>query len=230
MHTPRMYALAFLISLGLPVSYAQTPTQADGLKPSTAQQAVGAVLGLYAIDPGAKIEKTGAALPVNGGWSVSKERPAACPAGTVPCVKVFYTVPEDQVICEWVVNLTEGQQPAQVLSENEDAQRYLVRKIPDAERASLVVARKMPRYPAIAAAAHVQGEVVLRGIVTNDKLSSVFVASGPEMLRAAALDAARSWTFKPLFAGDQAVRYQMVLTFVFRTMGLNSASSVKATP
>ena len=55
-----------------------------------------------------------------------------------------------------------------------------------------------PAYPPIAKAAHVQGTVVfdLR-IGTTGKIESMDVVSGPEMLRQAAIDCLKQWTFHP---------------------------------
>lgn len=55
-----------------------------------------------------------------------------------------------------------------------------------------------PVYPPIAKAAQVQGTVVLSlKIDTTGKVESVQVVSGPPMLRQAAIDALRQWTFHP---------------------------------
>jgi TonB family protein len=53
-------------------------------------------------------------------------------------------------------------------------------------------------YPPIAYAAHVQGTVVLDlRIGTSGKIESMDVASRPPLLRQAAIDCVKQWTFHP---------------------------------
>jgi TonB family protein len=53
-------------------------------------------------------------------------------------------------------------------------------------------------YPAIAQAAHVQGDVVIRlTIDPSGRVSATKVLSGPPLLRQAAIDALKQWTYKP---------------------------------
>lgn len=55
-----------------------------------------------------------------------------------------------------------------------------------------------PVYPPIAKAAHIQGTVVFNlHIGTTGKIESMEVVSGPPMLRQAAIDALKQWTFRP---------------------------------
>lgn len=222
-----------MVLLLLPVAQileAQEAPRAGGAEVPASQQAVRAVVGMFTIDTLAKVGATGAPLSVHGDWSVGKDRPTVCPADNTPCVRVFYRVPQDGVRCEWVVTLTEPERPDSVLFENADAQRYLLRTIADGDRAALVASRKLPAYPAIAQAAHVQGEVVLRARIDEGRMSSVGVVSGPAMLRAAAVDPARQWTFLPVVVAGQPVRYEMKLSFTFRTNGPGSPSPITASP
>jgi protein TonB len=61
-----------------------------------------------------------------------------------------------------------------------------------------------PMYPPIAKAAHVSGAVVLHAVISKTgSIERLEVVSGPEMLRASALDAVRNWKYKPyLLNGD----------------------------
>jgi protein TonB len=55
-----------------------------------------------------------------------------------------------------------------------------------------------PSYPPIARAAHVSGTVVLHAIISKTgTITDLKVVSGPEMLRASAVDAVRTWRYKP---------------------------------
>jgi TonB family protein len=58
--------------------------------------------------------------------------------------------------------------------------------------------RVAPLYPPIAKAALIEGTVVFDiGIGTTGKIESMKVVSGPAMLRQAAMDGLKQWTFKP---------------------------------
>lgn len=81
------------------------------------------------------------------------------------------------------------------------------------ERATEKVA---PSYPAMARNARVSG--VVRVDVVVDETGKVFaveVASGPNMLRQAAMDAARRWRFRPTLREGQPVRVTGFLSFNF---------------
>ncbi len=59
-----------------------------------------------------------------------------------------------------------------------------------------------PVYPAIAKAAHIQGTVVLQALISPEgKVENLHVVSGPPMLQAAAVDAVRTWTYRPYLMG-----------------------------
>jgi protein TonB len=75
-----------------------------------------------------------------------------------------------------------------------------------------------PVYPPIARAAHVSGAVVLHAIISKTgQISNLTVISGPEMLRAAAVDAVQNWRYKPyLLNGDPTeVDTQITVNFNF---------------
>jgi protein TonB len=70
--------------------------------------------------------------------------------------------------------------------------------------AGQIITKTQPIYPPIARAAHMQGTVTLHAIIsktgTIERLEAI---SGPEMLKGAALDAVKSWRYKPyLLNGD----------------------------
>lgn len=187
------------------------------------QQAITALLKLVVINPMVLVGSTGKPLPANGSWSVGKEAPASCPQTTDTCVQIFYRVPAAHVSCEWVVRLVGDGGDGIILEENEDAARYLLRKISGTQAANLVATRKQPSYSPIAGAAHVAGSVVVGVFVSKTgTVEKTFIISGPEMLRASATNAMKEWTFKPLIVGTQAVPYEMEVRFDFRTLGPGS--------
>jgi TonB family protein len=55
-----------------------------------------------------------------------------------------------------------------------------------------------PKYPADARKAHVEGTVALRAIIgKTGAITNLQVISGPEELRQSAMDAVRTWQYKP---------------------------------
>ena len=73
-----------------------------------------------------------------------------------------------------------------------------------------------PIYPAIAKATHVQGSVLLHADVDeHGSVTNVEVVGGPPMLRQAALDAVRGWTYKPFAVNGQASKVRIVVSVPF---------------
>ena len=71
-------------------------------------------------------------------------------------------------------------------------------------------------YPAIAVAARVSGNVILPiTIDTDGHVRSVRILDGPPMLRQAAIDGVKRWTFKPFTDQGEAVVVNTVLTLHF---------------
>ena len=207
------------------VASAQTDTPPKPV--SVGAQAVAVVLKHYVLNPSALHPTTGLPLPLDGSWSISKTRPAACPQTEEKCVEVFYDVPAASVRCSWVVLLNADASDGQFLDENDNAATYLLRVLTKSEAIPLVLTRTKPVYPPIAVAAQVQGDVLLKVLV--DKLGSfrnVHVLSGNAMLQGASTEAAKQWTFKPLMAGARAVPYQVKLVFKFQivTMQITRAT------
>lgn len=76
--------------------------------------------------------------------------------------------------------------------------------------------RITPPYPEIAKRARIQGAVqILVTISEEGKVTDATTISGPPLLRAAAIDAARKWYFTPTRIGSVPVKLQGVLTFNF---------------
>jgi TonB family protein len=191
---------------------------------SVGEQAMRVVLKQIVLDPTILLPKTGKPLPADGKWQFGKEAPASCPHTTEACVRILYRVPDADVSCEWVVLLIGDGSDGTILTENEDAARYLLRKLSTSQATELVLTRKQPSYPPIAAAAHVQGPVVLKVFVSGaGTVEKAFVVSGPAMLRGSAIEGAKGWVFKPMMAGTQAVRFFTDVTFDFKTSGPGSS-------
>lgn len=73
-----------------------------------------------------------------------------------------------------------------------------------------------PQYPAIARAARIQGTVVLQATISqNGLIQNLRVISGPPMLQQAAIDAVRSWRYKPYLLNGEPVEVETTINVVF---------------
>jgi TonB family protein len=74
-----------------------------------------------------------------------------------------------------------------------------------------------PTYPGEARDKGIQGRVILRVLVTeNGDVESAEVLSGTDVLREAAIDAAKKWKFEPLVVDGKAVRVRTTIPFTFQ--------------
>jgi protein TonB len=79
-----------------------------------------------------------------------------------------------------------------------------------------LLAKTLPQYPAIAKAAHIQGVVVLQATISKIGLiQNLRVISGPPMLQQAAMDAVRSWHYKPYLLNGEPVEVETTINVVF---------------
>ena len=73
-----------------------------------------------------------------------------------------------------------------------------------------------PQYPSIARAARIEGTVVLQATIAKDgTIQNLRVLAGPPMLQAAALDAVRSWRYKPYLLNGDPVAVETTVNVVF---------------
>jgi protein TonB len=74
----------------------------------------------------------------------------------------------------------------------------------------------LPVYPQIAQVAGVEGDVVVQASIdANGNVSAAKVISGPQMLRAAAVEALRRWKYQPAMLDDKPVATQMTIRMRF---------------
>jgi len=79
-----------------------------------------------------------------------------------------------------------------------------------------LVEKTMPQYPAIAKAARIQGVVVVQATIsTTGLIENIRVISGPPMLQQAAVDAVRSWRYKPYLLNGEPVEVETTVNIVF---------------
>jgi protein TonB len=77
--------------------------------------------------------------------------------------------------------------------------------------------KTMPQYPAVARVAGIQGVVVLQATISqNGLIQNLRVISGPPLLQRAAMDAVRSWRYKPYLLNGQPVEVETTISVVFK--------------
>ena len=76
-----------------------------------------------------------------------------------------------------------------------------------------ILSRVNPTYPKEARAAGVIVSVVLHAIIGKDgSIENLSVISGPDELRASAIDAVRQWTYRPYVLNGEAVDVDTTIT------------------
>jgi len=75
----------------------------------------------------------------------------------------------------------------------------------------------IPRFPAAAPQAYIQGDVVVQTVIDKSgRVADRQVVSGPLPLRQAALDALRQWRYEPETLNGEPISVQMLVTIRFR--------------
>jgi protein TonB len=79
-----------------------------------------------------------------------------------------------------------------------------------------LIEKTVPQYPLIAMAARIQGTVVVQATISKAGLiENLRVISGPPLLQQAAVDAVRSWRYKPYFLNGDPVEVETTINIVF---------------
>jgi protein TonB len=82
--------------------------------------------------------------------------------------------------------------------------------------AGYLLTKTLPQYPAIARATHIQGVVVLQATISKrGSIENLKVISGHPMLQQAAMDAVRSWRYKPYLLNGEPVEVETTINVVF---------------
>jgi protein TonB len=80
----------------------------------------------------------------------------------------------------------------------------------------LIIRKTIPLYPAIARAAGIQGTIVLQATISKSgTIENLRVISGPAMLQQAAVDAVKTWLYRPYKLNDQPVEVETTVNVVF---------------
>jgi protein TonB len=83
-----------------------------------------------------------------------------------------------------------------------------------------LIYRVQPSYPALAKATRVQGQVVLRAVISRTgTIESLHVVSGHPLLVRAAIDAVRQWRYRPYVLNGDPVEVETEVTVNFVLSG-----------
>jgi len=83
-----------------------------------------------------------------------------------------------------------------------------------------ILQKTQPVYPPIARAAHQGGTVVLHAIISKSgTIESLSVVSGPAMLQGAALDAVKTWRYKPYLLNGEPTEVDTTIMVNFNLNG-----------
>jgi protein TonB len=86
--------------------------------------------------------------------------------------------------------------------------------------AGMLIQKTPPIYPSIAKAARVAGTVELRAtIAKNGTIKDLHIVNGPAMLQQAAVDAVRTWRYKPYKLNNDPVEVETTIKLVFSLAG-----------
>ena len=83
----------------------------------------------------------------------------------------------------------------------------------------MALQQKPPVYPAIARTAGIQGTVILQATISKaGTIENLRAVSGPPMLQQAAIDAVKTWVYRPYLLDGQPVEVETTVEVVF-TLG-----------
>lgn len=84
----------------------------------------------------------------------------------------------------------------------------------------MLVHQVQPTYPAIAKAARVQGDVVLKAIINKEgQIQDLQLVSGHPMLVPPAIEAVKQWRYRPYLLNGQPVEVETTITVIFSLVG-----------
>ncbi|WP_109487993.1 energy transducer TonB [Occallatibacter savannae] len=80
-----------------------------------------------------------------------------------------------------------------------------------------LIYKSVPQYPVIAKATHTEGTIVLQAMISKTgTIEGLHVISGPQMLQQAAIDAVKTWRYKPYMLNGQAVEVETTVNVIFK--------------
>jgi protein TonB len=84
----------------------------------------------------------------------------------------------------------------------------------------MLIQKTTPIYPPIAKAARVSGTVILQATISKTgTIENLRVVSGPAMLQQAALDAVKTWRYRPYLLNNDPVEVETTINVIFSLGG-----------
>jgi protein TonB len=81
---------------------------------------------------------------------------------------------------------------------------------------ALLVRKTVPVYPSLARAMHVEGTVALAATISKGgTIENLRVVSGPPILQGAALDAVKTWLYRPYLLDGAPVEVETTINVIF---------------
>lgn len=109
-----------------------------------------------------------------------------------------------------------GLQPGAGATPTADATPGEKLEVSSAVAQGMLLEKTTPVYPEAARAAGVSGTVVLHGTIARDgSVTGLKVASGPDLLQQAALDAVSTWKYRPYTVNGEAVDVNTTFSVTF---------------
>ena len=89
-------------------------------------------------------------------------------------------------------------------------------RLPSRMVEGMILRKTIPVYPSIGIAIRQEGTVVLQATISKTgTIENLRVISGPPILQQAALDAVKTWQYKPYLLNDQPVEVETTVNVVF---------------
>jgi protein TonB len=84
----------------------------------------------------------------------------------------------------------------------------------------MILQKTQPTYPPIAKAARVSGTVVLQATISKGgTIENLRVISGPAMLQQSAMDAVKTWRYRPYLLNNEPVEVETTINVIFSLGG-----------
>jgi periplasmic protein TonB len=162
---------------------------------------------------------------VNGGNSmattVTLAHPMMPPISTIvptdpaPPGDAVISINDGLALPSWVNNIFNGRGSATVVHAETKGPVHVSSGV----MAGALILRIQPVYPPLGKAMRVEGVVVLLATISkNGTIENLRVASGPALLQQAAMDAVKTWRYRPYLLNGEPVEVETTVNVVF-TLG-----------
>lgn len=119
--------------------------------------------------------------------------------------------------CSWALALHMHVDAAAVSAGVDQSSNTDSISVPAKVMAGNIVSKVMPKYPAEAKKARIQGKVVLSAIIgKNGAVEELAVLSGPQELQQSSLDAVRQWVYKPFLLNGEPVAVKTTINVIYQ--------------